>query len=170
MSADKVPVAQADQTANVDQIVQEYMDTLLADLFPEVQAETAQTEPLVRTEEPPPPIQTQLKPAPLEKRKANETKVQFQEPEPVKVRQEVIIQDEVLVQEDLDVSKKVNVKEEEVGELSQKLEQVLKDQKKELVLEEVELRYPLAPAWAQQTFDVLLFNVCGLKLAVSMES
>ena len=32
------------------------------------------------------------------------------------------------------------------------------------------LRYPQAPVWAQQPFDVLLFNVCGLKLAVPMEA
>lgn len=32
------------------------------------------------------------------------------------------------------------------------------------------LRYPQAPVWAQQSFDVLLFNVCGLKLAVPMEA
>lgn len=33
-----------------------------------------------------------------------------------------------------------------------------------------ELRYPNAPEWAQEDFDVLLFDVCGLKLAVPMES
>ncbi len=33
-----------------------------------------------------------------------------------------------------------------------------------------ELRYPKAPVWAQQAFDALLFDVCGLKLAVPMES
>lgn len=32
------------------------------------------------------------------------------------------------------------------------------------------LRYPNAPEWAQEAFDVLLFDVCGLKLAVPMES
>lgn len=33
-----------------------------------------------------------------------------------------------------------------------------------------ELRYPNAPAWAQESFDALLFDVCGLKLAVPMEA
>lgn len=33
-----------------------------------------------------------------------------------------------------------------------------------------ELRYPNAPEWAQEDFDVLLFDVCGLKLAVPMET
>ena len=32
------------------------------------------------------------------------------------------------------------------------------------------LKYPNAPAWAQEAFDVLLFDICGLKLAVPMES
>jgi purine-binding chemotaxis protein CheW len=31
------------------------------------------------------------------------------------------------------------------------------------------LRYPQAPVWAQMEFDCLLFDVCGLKLAVPME-
>lgn len=31
------------------------------------------------------------------------------------------------------------------------------------------LKYPNAPAWAQEAFDVLLFDICGLKLAVPME-
>ncbi|MCP5335003.1 MAG: chemotaxis protein CheW [Oceanospirillaceae bacterium] len=31
------------------------------------------------------------------------------------------------------------------------------------------LRYPLAPPWAQTEIDCLLFDVCGLKLAVPME-
>jgi purine-binding chemotaxis protein CheW len=35
---------------------------------------------------------------------------------------------------------------------------------------EVEKRFPKAPAWAQEPFDVLLFDVCGLKLAVPMGS
>lgn len=35
---------------------------------------------------------------------------------------------------------------------------------------EVELAYPDAPPWAQTSFDILLFDVCGLKLAVSMET
>ena len=34
----------------------------------------------------------------------------------------------------------------------------------------VEKRFPSAPEWAQEAFDVLLFDVCGLKLAVPMES
>ena len=33
-----------------------------------------------------------------------------------------------------------------------------------------ELKYPNAPDWAQEDFDVLLFDVCGLKLAVPMET
>jgi|GEM_PF-1764763 len=32
------------------------------------------------------------------------------------------------------------------------------------------LKYPKAPVWAQEAFDVLLFDICGLKLAVPMES
>ena len=32
------------------------------------------------------------------------------------------------------------------------------------------LKYPNAPAWAQESFDALLFDVCGLKLAVPMEA
>ncbi|MFT6155057.1 MAG: purine-binding chemotaxis protein CheW [Bermanella sp.] len=35
---------------------------------------------------------------------------------------------------------------------------------------EVEKRFPKAPGWAQEAFDILLFDVCGLKLAVPMES
>lgn len=35
---------------------------------------------------------------------------------------------------------------------------------------EIEKRFPNAPDWAQESFDVLLFDVCGLKLAVPMES
>lgn len=37
-------------------------------------------------------------------------------------------------------------------------------------LKEIEKRFPKAPDWAQESFDVLLFDVCGLKLAVPMES
>lgn len=36
--------------------------------------------------------------------------------------------------------------------------------------ETIEKRFPSAPDWAQEAFDVLLFDVCGLKLAVPMES
>lgn len=36
--------------------------------------------------------------------------------------------------------------------------------------EQIEKRFPNAPDWAQESFDVLLFDVCGLKLAVPMES
>jgi len=34
----------------------------------------------------------------------------------------------------------------------------------------VEKRFPQAPIWAQHAFDVLLFDVCGLKLAVPMDT
>jgi purine-binding chemotaxis protein CheW len=37
-------------------------------------------------------------------------------------------------------------------------------------IEVIEKRFPKAPSWAQESFEVLLFDVCGLKLAVPMES
>lgn len=47
----------------------------------------------------------------------------------------------------------------------------IQDQVQAAQLEKAEpLKYPNAPAWAQEAFDVLLFDICGLKLAVPMES
>lgn len=68
---------------------------------------------------------------------------------------------------------KVTAKEDEKPELPPEVKNQVKADTQSTVQTEtvaVEKRFPNAPDWAQEAFDVLLFDVCGLKLAVPMES
>ena len=71
------------------------------------------------------------------------------------------------------IPSKVTAKEDVKPELSPEVKNQVKADTQSTVQTEtvaVEKRFPNAPDWAQEAFDVLLFDVCGLKLAVPMES
>ena len=191
-SVKKLKTAQTNE--RVDSVVQEYMDTLLADLFPETSTELESTiEEATETEE---KIEVEVK-----------EEVQLAPPKAVKPEITVIQQDsepltsESLTSESLAPELSPTTVQEEVSSAPEQIitapildtpvrepeiqveqidtvsetQSVEEDQQ---VTEEVEVKpsvpleklFPDAPDWAQQSFDVLLFDVCGLKLAVPMDT
>ena len=132
----------------VDRVVQDYMDSLLADLFPAVETEQpgerAIAEPQVAAESKAAPALkplAELKPSP-EAKAPPELMIpaEFKAPPEHKAPPAV--------------EPAISAVTDDVPSLAQG----------------GELTYPHAPSWAQQEFDVLLFDVCGLKLAVNMEA
>jgi purine-binding chemotaxis protein CheW len=176
------------KNVKVDVVVQDYMDSLLADLFPDIQDEIEEPPQLHATDidtvisepdlQPPINIVEQgeaLIPAtaipetlsaappnealPERPLSSAESPAKAVEQVALSVTEEVppVIGD--LTIETPEVETPVIVPPEIA------VEDVLT--KTELIEERA---YPNAPVWAQQAFDVLLFDVCGLKLAVCMES
>ncbi len=159
----------------VDVVVQDYMDSLLADLFPDIQDEIEQPPQLLVTEVLPaaaeveitaqtvlkeqdeftaPSITTQPvstppdAPQPLEQPQ-NNTELAGTTVEPIIAQvAEITLPIEVNTDAPEVIKPEIAVTTELIEERA----------------------YPSAPVWAQQAFDVLLFDVCGLKLAVCMES
>ena len=133
----------------VDRVVQDYMDSLLADLFPAVETEQpgerAIAEPQVAAESKAAPALkplAELKPSP-EAKAPPELKTPAEPKAPPEHKAPPAAEPAITTVTD------------EVPSSAQG---------------EEELTYPHAPSWAQQEFDVLLFDVCGLKLAVNMEA
>jgi len=163
----------------VDLVVQDYMDSLLADLFPEVETESVSEEPVIELEvapeleaTPEPKVQTEPKPAPqsvapiLDTSSPSLPEISTQ-PEQAKVVASPAIPETILapIKEAVPAPVDEEVTPNKVSEDEPHVE-VSPNPPQELEA----LPYPNAPPWAQQEFDVLLFDVCGLKLAVSMEA
>jgi len=179
------------KSVKVDLVVQDYMDSLLADLFPEVEADAVSEEPVIELEvapkvettsesktvpelevapEPKPKVQTEPAPqsiAPTLDTSSPSLPEISTQPEQAKVAATPVIPEPILapIKEtapptvDEEVTPNKVSEDEPVVEVSVNSPQ-----------EQEALPYPNAPPWAQQEFDVLLFDVCGLKLAVSMEA
>ncbi|MFT5594035.1 MAG: purine-binding chemotaxis protein CheW [Oceanicoccus sp.] len=144
------------KSAHVATVVQEYMDTLLVDLFPDVSTETAAASNLDE--------KTALDP---QVTVVNELTVADIETAPEPVIETVKLEIPKPVPAPIDVKPVEKIAAtpapDEVVESKSQIIDELKPKPKEL-------RYPLAPEWAQEAFEVLLFDVCGLKLAVPMEA
>ncbi|WP_396587178.1 chemotaxis protein CheW [Bermanella sp. R86510] len=137
--------------AQVDEVVQEYMDSLLVDTFPDIPVGTDTSSNVVelapKVDVATPDVKHEVK---AEPQPQVETKVE------TKIESKVELKETVEPKVEESVAAKVEEKVEEKVETEQKTE--------------TPLAYPKAPPWAQQEFDVLLFEVCGLKLAVTMEA
>ncbi|MGR6873223.1 chemotaxis protein CheW [Pseudomonas sp. HK3] len=158
------------QSAHVATVVQEYMDNLLVDLFPDMASdieevvERAIEEP--STFEPQQAVMNELtvpdepviSEAPVASKQDDvEPVVILDQPQPqINVNIEPIEID-AQPSENIDVVPEVQVETDS---------QIIDEPK----VASKALRYPKAPIWAQEAFEVLLFDVCGLKLAVSMEA
>jgi purine-binding chemotaxis protein CheW len=179
-----------EKETNVDSVVQEYMDSLLGDLFPPVE-DIKVAEPV--TEEPVAEVAIEKNPmdTPLNAQKPRLQQHQFKPPEtrspdfsaqlPVVEESNVVVKEPELV---VQKSKSILAKAPLVVETPVPIIEIpaVRDNpnietatmvKAEVVAKrepEVEKRFPKAPDWAQKGFEVLLFDVCGLKLAVPMES
>lgn len=176
----------------VDSVVQEYMDTLLADLFPDPPQEqpkleetlSEKPEAIVVVQE----VSVQTEAASNVSSTVDVTQAVESESNLSNVVEEQVITkpDVSLVTEKIEPKTQNDLKTPDVQTASQS--EVLQNtqlDKPENVAETdpvveakdqvsykkpTEKRYPQAPDWAQQSFDVLLFNVCGLKLAVPMDT
>lgn len=169
---------QVKESAHVESIVQEYMDSLLVDLFPDVQEELSpdsniatqntsvepEIAPHVPTELPQTDESTEEQTAiqakaieqPLNE-KADES---LGNVAPVEV-------EPLTVAAPSEALPELTPPPETPADIQAQAETEVSSQTK---ANPVELKYPKAPPWAQESFDVLLFDVCGLKLAVPMES
>ena len=170
MNNPSAPKPTATKSAHVATVVQEYMDNLLVDLFPDMAsdieeaAEQAIEEPSAF--EPQQAVMNELTvpDEPVISEKPVVSKQDHVEP--------VVIPDEPQPKLDINVEAvEVDVKPIESVDVPPEVEaqadsQIIDEPK----AKPQELRYPKAPAWAQEAFEVLLFDVCGLKLAVSMEA
>lgn len=187
------------ESAKVGTVVQEYMDNLLVELFPDVLEDTdvpvedqvstdldtlsaeqsvvsaltvpdeqALSQPVTLIQE---VVDTQeMVTAPIEEPSADVA------PVPAPVEQTAIASPEV----ELELTAPAPAIETSVAgtpqtvetqaEVTDMVEATETAQQVSVYAKPEELRYPKAPVWAQQAFDALLFDVCGLKLAVPMES
>lgn len=181
------------ESANVGTVVQEYMDNLLGELFPDVledleaQTEekmTADLEPLsaeqsvvtaltvsdkheVESDAAVQASDVQRSQAESDAINAVPQAVEAEVVEQVTVEQSAaaISEPEVQLQSAHEVEPQTSTETTTEETLETKTQEQASVYKKSDAL-----RYPKAPVWAQQAFDVLLFDVCGLKLAVPMES
>mgnify|MGYP000169437491 CR=1 FL=1 len=168
------------KSVKVDLVVQDYMDSLLADLFPEVEAESVseKTEAELQVT---PELEAEPKALP-EPEPEPQSIAAIQDTNPPSVS-EISVQPERTEQTELvatpALSEPVSAPIKEVapsfvGEEATPIQGNEVEPQVEVSVnspQELEaLPYPNAPPWAQQEFDVLLFDVCGLKLAVSMEA
>lgn len=184
----------SEKEASVDSVVQEYMDTLLGDLFPpveEVKAEVvaeievvAEVEIKERAAESKANTATEKNPMdrPLSFQKPVVQQPSFRQPEPRSedfVVQTIVTEEPIVAPAALPVSKvPAPIVEIPVARTipdvmpsiltGNPVKTDIMDQTEQEP--EIEKRFPKAPLWAQEAFDVLLFDVCGLKLAVPMES
>ena len=163
------------QSVHVETVVQEYMDNLLVDLFPDVAVDKSETsssvdvkandvqqtvveELTVATVPVAVPVAPEYIPQDIqEQAQSNEIKTKVDPVSPVIAPIEELSQVETKLPQ---VETKLPV--DEPSPQSQSIDKIY--------AKPDELRYPQAPIWAQQAFEVLLFDVCGLKLAVPMES
>ena len=166
-------------TVKVKTVVKEYLDTLLADTFPDIDGDiTDSTEEIVAPEavalETSELTSQKTKPkAELKTFQSATTQVNdlIQTPVDIAKREKktavieaTVVEDEVKVEPEAIQEKQVEAPPEISVDTS--IESALEISQEP----EVELAYPDAPPWAQTSFDILLFDVCGLKLAVSMET
>lgn len=164
---------QLKESADVEAVVQEYMDSLLVDLFPDV-PDVAATESVEQT------VTTELPVADAPAETLEESVIETQaQTDSLVVEQEVVAVPEVNIADKLQVEDPIvetpaNASVEIQAEPQAQVEEVEPQIEEALAVQPApkpeDLRYPKAPLWAQQAFDVLLFDVCGLKLAVPMES
>lgn len=164
------------KSAHVETVVQEYMDNLLVDLFPDVAIDT---QPALQTSEEvtadvhqsvveeltvTPPI---LEESVIETTVIEAPAVQQPIAENVPVTAKVTTAPNPVISEPLHAPQETQPAEQSEPSIEQDTSsQIIGN----IYAKPDEQRYPMAPAWAQQSFDVLLFDVCGLKLAVPMES
>jgi purine-binding chemotaxis protein CheW len=173
------------KSVKVDVVVQDYMDSLLADLFPDIQDEIEEPPQLHATDIVTLINESDLKPK-IDVIEQDEPSIVIPEvfstappnevlPELPKSSAELPVK--ALGQVALPVTEEVSPAIRDLSVEPPEVETpviVHPDIAIEGVLAKSELieerAYPNAPIWAQQAFDVLLFDVCGLKLAVCMES
>ena len=177
-SAPKPTITKSTQVATV---VQEYMDNLLVDLFPDVaqDIESLQGEPELETLAPQERVVSELTvaddvavevaintQAPQVAPVQIDPKPEVETPSPVSEIEQVAPQ---IKQAPVDHELSASVKETTpiVEEVEAPVDSQIIDKP---AIKPKALRYPQAPEWAQADFDVLLFDVCGLKLAVPMEA
>ena len=158
------------KTVKVKAVVKEYLDTILADVFPDISdepQEALQTSPPAQVL----PNETLQSSNDLQESYLEEASLPVTD-ESVKpstaAPQAAPPVDTAITKEK--IQSKVKVVEEPQTKVAQKVSDTLTALELTEPEPEVELKYPQAPPWAQTGFDILLFNVCGLKLAVSMES
>lgn len=210
------PLTEPQTKSKVDVVVQEYMDSLLSDLFPDLSPEEAvlpdiePTEVSAAEETSDDPtieltdaeenrlsevnnevvIETDEVPSAIEAEPEVEVALDVEvEPEPLTDPLPEITAEPVTQAQTLDTpldepAVMVEVAEPEpvflaeVGDIATTQVPVETPPDVEVVQEldiapskpVVPRRYPNAPDWAQEPFEVLLFDVCGLKLGVPMEA
>ncbi len=156
----------------VDAVVQDYMDSLLADLFPDIQDEI---ESLSSTD-----VASVNNESYLEPQTDIKEQVSFAQPSAAIAQTVTSIAADTLPTSPLlkstellcePVTKVITPVPEPAPPLEVSIEAPEVKAPVAVIAEPIEERaYPKAPVWAQQSFNVLLFDVCGLKLAVCMES
>ncbi len=170
------PVSQ--KPVKVDVVVQDYMDSLLADLFPDIQDEIEPPQPvaivdlldateveitaqnaqaaLKEQDEPTAPCT----PTPAPSSTLSDAPQPLEQPQAITELASAPI--EPVIAQVAEITLPIEVRTEAPEVINPETT---------VATESIEERaYPNAPVWAQQAFDVLLFDVCGLKLAVCMES
>ncbi|GAA6134849.1 chemotaxis protein CheW [Oceaniserpentilla sp. 4NH20-0058] len=178
---------QLKEAANVETVVQEYMDSLLVDLFPDVTEDEVTEVKQSITEQP----TLDITETATEPQTVIETQAKVDIPDVVVTEPQVVTDFETtthdataepitqtVAEPQTEPSSPVEASVTTPAEVDTKLEIQAEDiepQVEEVAAVQItakpeELRFPQAPEWAQQSFDVLLFDVCGLKLAVPMES
>lgn len=177
---------QLKESADVSAVVQEYMDSLLVDLFPDVESEPtdpqvevkaveAQTEVIQEKT-----VQTQPKTVPVSEKLDVKAVAAAPVEKIVETSLESVTPQQTAVKPAADITQSIEdrlkqkLAEEEAKAQQDQSAKVIEEPQLEIQpkpeVKPEALRYPNAPVWAQQAFDVLLFDVCGLKLAVPMES
>ncbi|EAT12583.1 hypothetical protein HF888_11805 [Bermanella marisrubri] len=152
------------QPAQTEEVVQEYMDNLLAETFPDIPDHPVNNVVELAQPEPEKDVIEDVENVDLESK--------------VEVHKPITEADTQLATETKEVTEqaiehaietKPDVPIETSGETS--VNDIVDARPEENIdSKPIEKRYPKAPDWAQEEFDVLLFEVCGLKLAVSMEA
>jgi purine-binding chemotaxis protein CheW len=170
---------------SVDSVVQEYMDALLGDLFPPVEEVKAEVVAEVEERAAEPETKTAIEKNPMDRSLSLQKTVapqhpSFRQPEP---RSEdfivpIIVTEEVIFTPKALPFSKAPAPVDEIPIVRTIPDVIPSIQtgnaiKTDIIIKpesEIEKRFPKAPDWAQEAFDVLLFDVCGLKLAVPLES
>lgn len=156
------------QPAQTEEVVQEYMDNLLADMFPDIPDHPVNN--VVELAQP--ELENQVEEEVADVLEADQSITEGQKDLAVESR--VSAEPTAVAQTEAQTESTAlnSVDDVDTQSLAQTKPEHLEDdiQSNGAVQEEVEKRYPQAPIWAQEEFDVLLFEVCGLKLAVSMEA
>ena len=180
MNNPSAPKPTITKSTHVATVVQEYMDNLLVDLFPDVaqDIESLQGEPELETLAPQERVvseltvaddvaldlttNTQVTPVQIDPNPQDDVSATSPVAEAVQEPPQII-------QKSLQVEPQPSVKETTpiVEEVEAPVDSQIIDKP---AIKPKALRYPQAPEWAQADFDVLLFDVCGLKLAVPMEA